>query len=305
MTIGRRFGLLSYTMGLWLALAAFGARAYADDAAAGAATADDEKDRKAKDLYEQGNTHYDLAEYDQAIELFKQAYSLSHRPTLLYNIAQAYRLKGDCEQALQVYKNYLRVDPSSPFRAKVESRIAEMEACVKDPSRKPVEKEAIQKDQGGTGGGAPGVGGAGGGTGGAGGGGAGGAGGGGGGGSGGEAHRGGGTKKLIGYVSMGVGAALVGTGIYFSMQAGDKADDVAAACPESAPCTWDDELKGIQSDGEAAERNAIILYAVGGAAVAGGVVMYILGASEAKAAPQVSFAPLRGGGAVAAAAWRF
>src|SRR5688572_10508150 len=118
----------------------FGARAVRAQAtgdAAAPAPADAEEDRKAKELDEQGNTHYDLAEYDQAIDLSKQAYALSRRPTLLYNIAQAYRLKGDCEQALQVYKAYLRVDPSSQIRAKVESRIVEMDACAKDPGRKP------------------------------------------------------------------------------------------------------------------------------------------------------------------------
>ncbi len=301
MTLGRRFGLLSWTLGLglalWLALAALGAtRAQAQEpgAVAPAAPVDDEKERKAKDLYEQGNTHYDLAEYDQAIDLFKQAYALSHRPTLLYNIAQAYRLKGDCEQALQVYKNFLRVDPGSQFRAKVESRIAEMETCVKDPSRKPVGKEAIQKDQSGGGeagkpvdesrprpdtlppAASPAS----------------------------EGARGGGTKKLIGLVLGGVGVAALGTGVYFSLQATDKADQVASKCPVENPCDWNADLEALQSDGEAAQRNAIVLYAVGGAAIAGGVVMYLLGAKEASAAPQVSFVPLRGGASVAAA-WSF
>ena len=299
MTLGRGLRLKSWTLVLCCTLVlvgAGGARAHAQEGGGGTA-ADDERDRKAKDLYEQGNTHYDLAEYDQAIELFKQAYALSHRPTLLYNIAQAYRLKNDCEQALQVYKNYLRVDPNSPFRAKVESRITEMETCVKDPSRKPVGTEAIQKDQNGGGAGEakgdvtrprpdvlpPG---------------------GGGGAGAGESTRGGSTKKLIGLVTAGVGVAAIGTGVYFSLQAGDKADQVAAACPTSAPCDWNDELEGLQSDGQAASRNAIILYSVGGAAVVGGVVLYLLGAREAAAAPQVSFVPQRGGGSVAAA-WTF
>jgi tetratricopeptide (TPR) repeat protein len=256
------------------------------------AAADTAQERKAKELYEQGNTHYDLAEYDQAIDLFKQAYALSRRPTLLYNIAQAYRLKGDCEQALQVYKNYLRVDPSSQLRAKVESRIAEMETCVKDPSRKPVGRETVEKQGQGTI--APVVpppqearpveppvapvar----------------------------ETQRGGGTKKLIGLALGVVGVAAVGTGVYFSIDAGDKADQVAAACPMTSPCDWNDDLSGLQSDGEAAERNAIILYSVGAAALVGGGVMYYFGMSEAKHAPAVALVPARGGASLAAA-WSF
>ena len=120
----------------------------------------------------------------------------------------------------------------------------------------------------------------------------------------GEVRRGGGTKKLIGLVSAGVGVALVGTGVYFSLQASDKADEVAAACPKSAPCTWNPELEDLQATGEAAQRNALVLYAVGGAALAGGIVLYVLGTHEASAAPQLSFAPTRGGASVAAS-WSF
>jgi tetratricopeptide (TPR) repeat protein len=307
MTLGRGLRPESWTfarraVGVLVTVALSGAATFAAVPCAaaqeGAPSGDDEKDRRAKDLYEQGNTHYDLAEYDQAIDLFKQAYALSHRPTLLYNIAQAYRLKGDCEQALQVYRNYLRVDPGSPFRAKVESRVAEMETCVKDPTRKPVGKEAIQEGGGGGGSAAegkgpkapagPGV-----------------IGGGGGGGesTGSEASPGG-TKKLIGLVTAGVGVAAIGTGVYFSLAAKDKSDQVAEQCPASSPCDWSPALSSLQSDGKAAERNAIILYAVGGAAIAGGVVLYLLGAHEASAAPQVAFVPLRGGGSIAAA-WSF
>jgi tetratricopeptide (TPR) repeat protein len=292
--------LLVVVLGSFVSLA-IGARAAhaqaAGDAAAPAPAppADSEKDRKAKELYEQGNTHYDLAEYDQAIDLFKQAYALSRRPTLLYNIAQAYRLKGDCEQALQVYKNYLRVDTNTQIRAKVESRIEEMAACAKDPSRKPPapEKEAIQKDAGKPAvppttttppltpepapAPAP------------------------------ASESRGGTKKMIGLITGGVGVALVGTGVYFSVQAGSKADDVSSACTVAAPCDWGSDLASLESDGEAAERNALILYAVGGAAIAGGVVLYLLGASEASAAdaPRVSFVPLRGGGGLATAGFSF
>jgi tetratricopeptide (TPR) repeat protein len=295
----RATGVLTVVALFGVASLAASPRGWAQEGGAAAATTDDEKDRRAKDLYEQGNTHYDLAEYDQAIDLFKQAYALSHRPTLLYNIAQAYRLKGDCEQALQVYRNYLRVDPGSQFRAKVESRIAEMETCVKDPTRKPVGKEAIQEGGGGSateGKGAKGtvghdvVGGGGGGAAGP-------------SGAGSESARGG-TKKLFGLVAAGVGVAAIGTGVYFSLQAKDKSDQVAEACPAASPCDWNPMLESLQSDGQSAQTTATVLYVVGGAAIAGGVVLYILGANEASAAPQVAFVPRRGGGSLAAT-WSF
>lgn len=268
-----------------LVLAGAPARAHADAPPAPNA-ADVEK---ARQLYEQGNTHYDLAEYDRAIELFKQAYTLSKRPTLLYNIAQAYRLKGDCAMALQFYKNFRRLAPEGELRTKVEERIAEMEQCVKagQAAPPPKEKEAVQADPDAAKPPAPtddrppapt------------------------------EPARPGRTKKLVGWISLGAGVALVATGGYFSSVAAGKSSDVEALCAaQGLPgggCTWSDELEALQQDGEAADRNAIIFYAVGGAAITGGVVLWLLGDREADAAPTVSFAPTRDG-VVAHAAWRF
>jgi tetratricopeptide (TPR) repeat protein len=86
---------------------------------------------EAQQLTEQGLAHYNVGEYDKAIDEFKRAYLISKRPALLFNIAQAQRLKGDCKEALQTYKAYLRADPAAN-RSKIESRIAEMEKCVKE-----------------------------------------------------------------------------------------------------------------------------------------------------------------------------
>src|SRR5688572_23436108 len=76
------------------------------------------EEREARELYERGVKLYDIADYDAAIEDFKASYKISSAPLLLYNVAQAYRLKGDCRQALQFYKNYLRNDPSGPQASK-------------------------------------------------------------------------------------------------------------------------------------------------------------------------------------------
>ena len=85
---------------------------------------------QARILYEIGDRHFNLAEYDQAISAFGKAYELSPRPALLFNIAQAYRLRGDCARALQLYHNYLRLEPQAAPRAKVEGYIADLEKCV-------------------------------------------------------------------------------------------------------------------------------------------------------------------------------
>jgi tetratricopeptide (TPR) repeat protein len=100
---------------------------------------------KARNLAEGAARHYDLAEYDDAIELLKEAYRLSEAPGLLFNIAQAYRKKGDCDQALLFYQNYLRVRPEARDRTEVEARISQMDRCrtreAPEPS-KPIEQKA-------------------------------------------------------------------------------------------------------------------------------------------------------------------
>jgi len=93
-----------------------------------------ETEARARALYDQGMRHYNLGEYDVAIESFKQGYKLSGNPGFLYNIAQAYRLKGDCAQALTFYRNYLRADPQAENRAQVDERIAALATC---PERTP------------------------------------------------------------------------------------------------------------------------------------------------------------------------
>jgi len=87
---------------------------------------------EARRLYDLGITHYDLGEFDQAIAAFKQAYALTQAPGLLFNIAQAYRLKKDYENALYFYRSYLRKEPDAPNRSDVEARIGEMEQLIAD-----------------------------------------------------------------------------------------------------------------------------------------------------------------------------
>ncbi|MDB4967804.1 MAG: Thiol-disulfide isomerase [Myxococcales bacterium] len=84
--------------------------------------------REAREHYDRGNVLYNLAEFDGAITEFKQAYELSGAPKLLFNLAQAYRLKGSREQAAFLYSTYLRLEPRAPNRADVEQRLQELRA---------------------------------------------------------------------------------------------------------------------------------------------------------------------------------
>ena len=102
--------------------------------AAATAHADDKK--KAKTLYDQGLNHYNLAEYTDAIKSWKEAYRLAKKPLLLFNIGQAYRLSGDCKQAMIFYDSYQREEPNP----KNQDELDEALKLCKDakPSDKPV-----------------------------------------------------------------------------------------------------------------------------------------------------------------------
>jgi tetratricopeptide (TPR) repeat protein len=84
-----------------------------------------------RQLYREGVTHYDLAEYDKAVVSFKEAYRLSNDPAYLFNVAQSYRMAKSCDDAMKFYQSFLRVSPDAPNKDKIEARIAEMKACSK------------------------------------------------------------------------------------------------------------------------------------------------------------------------------
>lgn len=81
---------------------------------------------EARRAYEAGTKHYSLGEYDEAVALFRQAYDLSAAPGLLFNIAQAQRLAGRCAPALEAYKHFVRLDPTSAYRGEAEMQIAHL-----------------------------------------------------------------------------------------------------------------------------------------------------------------------------------
>ncbi|MFH0899283.1 MAG: hypothetical protein V2A73_01510 [Pseudomonadota bacterium] len=96
-----------------------------------------DKAARAREHYDQGITHYNLGEFDLAIGEFKKAYAITGASALLFNIAQAYRLKKDYDQALYFYKTYIRLKPDAPNRPDVEARIGEMETLLEESKRLP------------------------------------------------------------------------------------------------------------------------------------------------------------------------
>lgn len=260
-------------------------------AAASPAAAQSKQDKaKAKALYESGLNHYNLAEYPEAIKDWKEAYSLTKKPLLLFNIGQAYRLSGDCKLAGTFYDTYQREEPNPKNQDELDQALA---LCAKGPDKpidkkpvvtkpvdtKPVETKPIEPKP-------PVVGQAGGGD-----------------ADGGEVDQpepetssGGGLRKIgIGVAAVGVVAG--GVAIYFAMDSGKIADELNGYEGE-----WGDEEVALESKGESRARLGWIMGGVGIAAIAAGGVMIAIGGPKAVESSSVGVLPTRGGAAVG---WSF
>jgi tetratricopeptide (TPR) repeat protein len=91
-------------------------------------------DERARELYLRGDRLYAEGSYDEAIAALEQAYDLSHRSALLYDIANALERLGRYEEALRYLNDYA---PSAPEHQRhiVLKRIRSLEARAEEQRR--------------------------------------------------------------------------------------------------------------------------------------------------------------------------
>jgi tetratricopeptide (TPR) repeat protein len=77
----------------------------------------------AKAHFAAGSAYYDQANYADAVKEFNEAYRLSKRTDLLYNIAIAYERLNQLDNAIATLQKYLTDKPNAPDRVTIESRI--------------------------------------------------------------------------------------------------------------------------------------------------------------------------------------
>ncbi len=82
----------------------------------------------AKAHYAAGLQHFNLAEFEQALAEFKEAYRSKPDPVFLFNIGQCHRKLGHVTDAITFYRSYLREAPDAKNRNEVDRRIAELES---------------------------------------------------------------------------------------------------------------------------------------------------------------------------------
>jgi tetratricopeptide (TPR) repeat protein len=87
--------------------------AIAIELSAGAARADEPAPMKpeTRELLERGLELYRAREYEAAISEFERAFAIEERPELLFAMAQAERLSGDCGTAVLLYRRFLATGP--------------------------------------------------------------------------------------------------------------------------------------------------------------------------------------------------
>ena len=98
-------------------------------------SADSDRDQRARTLFEQGRQAYGDGRYRDAWANFHEAYQLSNRPELLYNIGQTADRLGQDADALKAFKMYVERLPDAQNRHDVENRIHALEERVSSSSQ--------------------------------------------------------------------------------------------------------------------------------------------------------------------------
>jgi tetratricopeptide (TPR) repeat protein len=224
--------------------------------------------KKAEELFSRANQRYEAGEYATAAEDFRAAYDLSKLTALLFNVAQAYRLDGNCPEALKYYREYLVAEPQTKNRVDVEARVGQMERCVAEqeqapppppipepvPLPLPPPPPPVKVIEG---------------------------------------PRPGRGLRIGGLTLAGLGLAAGGVGVFFAMRAKSAASDVSDACRET--CHWDD----LQAKDDAGRRDgklSLILWGAGGGLLVTGTVLFAIGMSKkGKKVEAVTVMPVPGG----------
>lgn len=106
------------------------------------------------------------------------------------------------------------------------------------------------------------------------------------------------TLRVVGFIGMGVGAALLGTGGFFALSSQSKKDDIESAATAGEP--WSADRQTTYDDGDSQATLANVFFISGGVVLAAGAVITILGYSQKH---DTGRAPTRGGPAFAGASF--
>ena len=249
------------------------------------AASDDERVRR---LVKAAGVAYNIRQFQEALNDYTEAYRIKPLPQLLYNIGQCHRQLAHYKEAEFYFQRFLTLAPRSPSADTARQLLQDVQEALKreaenaTPEAPPAtgtEKpgappplvtvaprenapgppaESVAGSPGATGGGR--------------------------------------AATWVGVAVAVAGAAALGTGAYFGVQAGDASRQVSQLFATGG--TWDASYQTIDARGRTSNTAAILLMGVGGAAIVAGGVTAVLGATG-RGSGAVVAAPLQGGAAVA------
>lgn len=248
-----------------------------------------QQEQEARAHFQLGRTLYDGGRFEDAAREFQQAYDLSRRPQLLYNLFLALRDAAQVEPAIDALRRYLELVPNAQDGESLRARLASMERAQAeqrereraaqaeaDRARREAEeraqREAAARAEA-------------------------------------EARANASVAQTptetpstspespaeqatesgtnIGpWIVVGTGGALIATGIVTAVLTAGKMSDIEAACPNDL-CPPEYDLSGNRASGRVLAATTDVLLITGAAAVGGGLLWYFLtrdGESEAPAA---------------------
>lgn len=89
---------------------------------------------RAAELAAQSGEHYRHGEYEIAVALLRQAYTLYPQPNLLYNLGRSLEKLGDVPGAIEAYEQYLTTGGDIRDRDAITERVRALRAKVPPPS---------------------------------------------------------------------------------------------------------------------------------------------------------------------------
>jgi tetratricopeptide (TPR) repeat protein len=232
---------------------------------------------KAAERAADAEQRFQRADYLGAAEQFKAAYALDADPGYLFDIAQAYRLAGKCADAADYYARLLAQVANPPHRDKIDGWLADQQACAR--------REQQQRQPAATVVGAtvappppspppP------------------------------PPPSSTGAQRTVAWGLGIAGMVSLAVGAVFTAEANNVQSEwnkYAATCSLAMPCT-SSRLLSYDHAGNADNAAAITGYAIGAAAIAAGVTLYIV--SRPRRESPIAVAPTHGG-AMAVTAFSF
>lgn len=95
---------------------------------------------RAKELVSKGLQSQLAGRYDEAIGFYKAAYELVPHPELLFNLGQAYRLRGERVVALDYYRKYLAIQPDGRAAKEAQEWIEQIERSMREEAAEAARK---------------------------------------------------------------------------------------------------------------------------------------------------------------------